>query len=185
MTTSEFIEKAIKKFILLSDILTSSYKIAYKDTCELECRLILSNMYLNILKSLGENYALSNDEIKNIILHLIILLELRDIKIPNIDDFKLGVVTNNIIEIIYVPLMPNNIKVIKYKTDGSIGSLTYTTDNEGNVVIGFNHNLNKTYPIVSLVEDAGNVIEAGIKHITPNYTEITFVSNSEGTAIFN
>ena len=81
--------------------------------------------------------------------------------------------------------MPNNIKVIKYKTDGSIGSLTYTTDNEGNVVIGFNHNLNKTYPIVSLVEDAGNVIEAGIKHVTPNYTEITFVSNSEGTAIFN
>ena len=63
MTTLEFIEKANKKFIFLSDILVSSYKIAYRDTCELECRLILANMYLNILKSLGENYALSNDEI--------------------------------------------------------------------------------------------------------------------------
>lgn len=185
MTTSEFIEKANKKFIHLSDILVLSYKIAYRDTCELECRLILANMYLNILKSLGENYALSNDEIKSIILHLIILLELRDIKIPNIDDFKLGIVTNSVIEIIYVPIMPNNIKVIKYNTDGSIGGLTYSVDNEGNTVIGFTHNMNKTYPIISLVEDTGNVIEAGIKHVTPNYTEITFVSNSEGTAIFN
>ena len=185
MTTSEFIEKANKKFIYLSDILISSYKIAYKDTCELECRLVLANMYLNVLKSLGENYALTNDEIKGIVLHLIILLELRDIKVPNIEDFKIGTVTNSIIEIIYVPVMANNIRVIKYNTDGSIGNLTYSVDNEGNIVIGFAHNLNKTYPIVSLIETAGNVVEAGIKHVTPNYTEITFVSDSEGTAIFN
>ena len=183
-TIDEFLDKANKKFILLSEYLLKAYNIGYRYTSEIELRLVLSSQYIWVLNRLGNNYALSSKEIKDIVSHLIVLLELYDISPLDTDDFLKTEVKDNEIKIIYMPTN-NNISV-SYKYDtilrpATIG-VSYYTDSNGNTVVYVNHKLNKKYPQYSVVEDeTGVIVIPNVRFVNGDDAEFTFTSDSKGT----
>ena len=84
MSVQDFLIEANKKYVAKMHILANMFKIGYQDTEVLECRMMLSESYLDVLSKITGDYALSEDELNAVINHLIILLEMRDIVPPTI-----------------------------------------------------------------------------------------------------
>lgn len=183
-TIEEFLDKANEKFILLSNYLLKAYNIGYRYVEELEIRIELSSQYIWLLNRLGNNYALSSKEIKNIVRHLIVLLELYEFNPINTDEFLTTEVKDNEIKIIYIPMSNNTSVSFKYDTilrPSSIGVL-YDTDSNGNTIIYVNHKLNKKYPQYSVVEDeTGVIVIPNVRFVNGDDAEFTFTSDSKGT----
>lgn len=182
-TIDAFLEEATKKYILLSSILTKSYQIGYRYTENLELRLKLSNIYLWVLRRLGNGYALTNSEIEDITKHLIILLELFEIQSIDTNDFLTTTVKDNIIEIVYIPMYINNSVSFGYDTvlRPSTSGVTYSTDSNGNTVVSINHKLDKIYPQYTVVDTTtGSVTIPHVRFINSNNAEFTFTADSKG-----
>lgn len=181
-TIEEFLDEATKKYVELNNILIKAYSIGYRYTEEIEFRIIMSNIYLWVLKRIGNSYALSSNEISDIVKHLIILLELYDIQPLDTDDFLTTPVKDNTLLIAYIPMSTNNSVSFNYDTilRPITNNVSYTTDSNGNTVVTINHKLDKTYPQFNIVETSGSVVVSHVRFIDSNRVEFTFTSDSKG-----
>lgn len=181
-TIEEFLDEATKKYVELNNILIKAYSIGYRYTEEIEFRIIMSNIYLWVLKRIGNSYALSSNEISDIVKHLIILLELYDIQPLDTDDFLTTTVKDNTPLIAYIPMSTNNSVSFNYDTilRPITNNVSYTTDSNGNTVVTINHKLDKTYPQFNIVETSGSVVISHARFIDSNRVEFTFTSDSKG-----
>lgn len=182
MTVDEFIVEAKHRFVTKSRILSNMFKIGFLNTEDLECRLRLANAYIMVLDRLGGDYALTDDEINAIMNHLIILLEMRDIKLPDVDDFRPITVIHDI-EYVYntIPIPPMR-KIFNYNVDTipspAPSGMVYTTNGDSSVTITITHNLNIPNATIEVVENSGLLITPSIKYTSSNVVAITFAIDS-------
>lgn len=180
MTVSEFIIEAQKKYVAKSAILTNMFKIGYQDTETLECRLRIAGSYINVLSKLAGDYALTDDEINAIIDHLIILLELRDIQPPMVEDFRSVTVISETIVIIEEKPVPPVRLIYKYSIPTprpDVTGVAYTTESD-DVVVTITHNINKRNATIEVVNQNGDRVYPGIRYISDNVVSLYFNQNS-------
>lgn len=180
MTVTEFIIEAQKKYVTKSAILTNMFKVGYQDTEVLECRLRTAGSYINVLSRLAGDYALTDDEINAIINHLIILLELRDIQPPTIEDFRSVTIINETIVIIEEKPIPPVRLLYRYsiptpRPDAT--GVSYTTE-EDDVVVTVTHNIAKKNATIEVVNQNGDRVYPGIRYISDNVVALYFNANS-------
>jgi hypothetical protein len=138
-----------------------------------------------VLDRLGGDYALTDDEISAIMEHLIILLEMRDIVLPDVDDFRSITVIHDT-EYIYVttPIPPMR-RSYSYDVVSGVdaGAIDYTTNGDGSVTVTVTHNLNIQNATVDVVETGGLVIYPSITHDDMDTVSITFAVGSTSAGI--
>ena len=186
MTVDEFIVEAKHRFVTKMQILSNMYKVGFQDTEDLECRMRIANGYIMILDRLGGDYALTDDEINAVMNHLIILLEMRNVTLPDVDDFRIITVIHDV-EYIYIETqIPPVRKVYNYNV-GTIPSpaptgMVYTTNGDTSVTIAITHNLGIVTPTIEVVESStGVLITPKIVYTSTNAVSITFAIGSTST----
>lgn len=186
MTVQDFLIEANKKYVAKMRILANMFKIGYQDTETLECRMRLANSYLMVLSTIMGDYALTDAELEAIINHLIVLLEIRDIKPPSIDDFR----NVTVIYITQYQIITTQINVPPVRltylysipTSGrpTVTGVAYTTDSD-DVVVTVTHNLNRKNATIEVVNADGDRVYPGIRYISDNVVALYF--NNASTAV--
>lgn len=185
MTVDEFIVEAKHRYVTKMQILSNMFKVGYQNTEDLECRMRLANGYIMALDRLGGDYALTDDEINAVMNHLIILLEMRNIILPDVEDFR-NITEIHDVEYIYVetPIPPVR-KSYNYNV-GTIPSpaptgMVYTTNGDTSVKITITHNLGVINPTIEVVETTGLLITPKVNYDSTNAVSITFAIGSTST----
>lgn len=188
MSVQDFLIEANKKYVAKMHILANMFKIGYQDTEVLECRMRLAESYLDVLSKITGDYALSEDELNAVINHLIILLEMRDIVPPTIEDFReVTVITETIIvikEIIQPPMRLSFLYSIPVSGRPDVSGVVYTTEGAGDsadVVVTITHNINKKNATIEVVNSSGDRVYPGIRYISNNVVALYF--NNASTAV--
>lgn len=184
MSVQDFLIEANKKYVAKMHILANMFKIGYQDTEVLECRMRLAESYLDVLSKITGGYALSEDELNAVTNHLIILLEMRDIVPPTIEDFReVTVITETIIvikEIIQPPMRLSFLYSIPVSGRPDVSGVVYTTESD-DVVITITHNINKKNATIEVVNSSGDRVYPGIRYISNNVVALYF--NNASTAV--
>lgn len=184
MSVQDFLIEANKKYVAKMHILANMFKIGYQDTEVLECRMRLAESYLDVLSKITGDYALSEDELNAVTNHLIILLEMRDIVPPTIEDFReVTVITETIIvikEIIQPPMRLSFLYSIPVSGRPDVSGVVYTTESD-DVVITITHNINKKNATIEVVNSSGDRVYPGIRYISNNVVALYF--NNASTAV--
>lgn len=184
MSVQDFLIEANKKYVAKMHILANMIKIGYQDTEVLECRMRLADSYLEVLSKITGDYALSEEELNAVINHLIILLELRDIVPPTIEDFReVTVITETIIvikEIIQPPMRLSFLYSIPVAGRPDVSGVVYTTEGD-DVVVTITHNINKKNATIEVVNASGDRVYPGIRYISNNVVSLYF--NKASTAV--
>lgn len=185
MSVQDFLIEANKKYVAKMHILANMIKIGYQDTEVLECRMRLADSYLEVLSKITGDYALSEEELNAVINHLIILLELRDIVPPTIEDFReVTVITETIIvikEIIQPPMRLSFLYSIPVAGRPDVSGVTYTTEGVDDVVVTITHNINKKNATIEVTNSSGDRVYPGIRYISNNVVSLYF--NNASTAV--
>ena len=185
MSVQDFLIEANKKYVAKMHILANMFKIGYQDTEVLECRMRLADSYLEVLSKITGNYALSEEELNAVINHLIILLELRDIVPPTIEDFReVTVITETIIvikEIIQPPMRLSFLYSIPVAGRPDVSGVIYTTEGVDDVVVTITHNINKKNATIEVTNSSGDRVYPGIRYISNNVVSLYF--NNASTAV--
>lgn len=185
MSVQDFLIEANKKYVAKMHILANMIKIGYQDTEVLECRMRLADSYLEVLSKITGDYALSEEELNAVINHLIILLELRDIVPPTIEDFReVTVITETIIvikEIIQPPMRLSFLYSIPVAGRPAVSGVTYTTEGVDDVVVTITHNINKKNATIEVTNSSGDRVYPGIRYISNNVVSLYF--NNASTAV--
>lgn len=185
MSVQDFLIEANKKYVAKMHILANMIKIGYQDTEVLECRMRLADSYLEVLSKITGDYALSEEELNAIINHLIILLELRDIVPPTIEDFReVTVITETIIvikEIIQPPMRLSFLYSIPVAGRPDVSGVVYTTEGVDDVVVTVTHNINKKNATIEVTNSSGDRVYPGIRYISNNVVSLYF--NNASTAV--
>lgn len=184
MSVQDFLIEANKKYVAKMHILANMIKIGYQDTEVLECRMRLADSYLEVLSKITGDYALSEEELNAVINHLIILLELRDIIPPTIEDFReVTVITETIIvikEIIQPPMRLSFLYSIPVAGRPDVSGVVYTTEGD-DVVVTITHNINKKNATIEVTNSSGDRVYPGIRYISNNVVSLYF--NNASTAV--
>ena len=188
MSVQDFLIEANKKYVAKMHILANMFKIGYQDTEVLECRMRLAESYLDVLSKITGGYALSEDELNAVINHLIILLEMRDIVPPTIEDFReVTVITETIIvikEIIQPPMRLSFLYSVPTLGRPDVTGVVYSTEGSGDsadVVITVTHNINKKNATIEVTNSNGDRVYPGIRYISNNVVSLYF--NNASTAV--
>lgn len=188
MSVQDFLIEANKKYVAKMHILANMFKIGYQDTEVLECRMRLAESYLDVLSKITGGYALSEDELNAVINHLIILLEIRDIVPPTIEDFReVTVITETIIvikEIIQPPMRLSFLYSVPVSGRPDVTGVVYSTEGSGDsadVVITVTHNINKKNATIEVTNSNGDRVYPGIRYISNNVVSLYF--NNASTAV--
>lgn len=185
MSVQDFLIEANKKYVAKMHILANMIKIGYQDTEVLECRMRLADSYLEVLSKITGDYALSEEELNAVINHLIILLELRDIIPPTIEDFReVTVITETIIvikEIIQPPMRLSFLYSIPVAGRPDVSGVVYTTEGIDDVVVTITHNINKKNATIEVTNSSGDRVYPGIRYISNNVVSLYF--NNASTAV--
>ena len=185
MSVQDFLIEANKKYVAKMHILANMIKIGYQDTEVLECRMRLADSYLEVLSKITGDYALSEEELNAVINHLIILLELRDIVPPTIEDFReVTVITETIIvikEIIQPPMRLSFLYSIPVSGRPDVSGVVYTTEGVDDVVVTVTHNINKKNATIEVTNSSGDRVYPGIRYISNNVVSLYF--NNASTAV--
>jgi len=190
MTVQEFIIDAQKRYVTKIAILSNMFKIGYQKVEELECRMRLADSYITVLSRLAGEYALTDDEIEAIIDHLIILLEMRTIVPPTVEDFRAVTVINETTVIIKEINIPPVRLIYNYSvpegTRTEVSGVDYTTEGTGptaDVVITITHNIGKKNATIEVVNQDGDRVYPGIRYTSDNVVVLYFnsASTSYGT----
>lgn len=185
MSVQDFLIEANKKYVAKMHILANMFKIGYQDTEVLECRMRLADSYLEVLSKITGDYALSEEELNAVINHLIILLELRDIIPPTIEDFReVTVITETIIvikEIIQPPMRLSFLYSIPVAGRPDVSGVVYTTEGIDDVVVTITHNINKKNATIEVTNSSGDRVYPGIRYISNNVVSLYF--NNASTAV--
>lgn len=190
MTVQDFLIEANKRYVTKIRILANMFKIGYQDTETLECRMRLANSYLNVLSRLAGDYALTDEQIEAVMGHLIILLEIRNIIPPTVEDFRTIVVIQGdpivITTQINVPPMRLTYRYsIPVGTRVDVDGVVYSTEvgagDSSDVVVTVTHGLNKKNATIEVVNADGDRVYPGIRYITDNQVALYF--NNASTAV--
>ena len=188
MTVQDFLIEANKKYVAKMLILSNMFKVGYQDTETLECRMRLANSYLNVLSRLIGDYALDDDELNAVINHLIILLEMRDIVPPTVDDFRaVTIITETIIiikEVTQPPMRLSFLYSVPVSGRPDVTGVVYSTEGSGDsadVVITVTHNINKKNATIEVTNSNGDRVYPGIRYISNNVVALYF--NNASTAV--
>lgn len=185
MTVDEFIVEAKHRYVTKMQILSNMFKVGYQNTEDLECRMRLANGYIMILDRLGGDYALTDDEINAVMNHLIILLEMRNITLPDVEDFR-NITEIHDVEYVYIEIpIPPVRKSYNYNV-GIIPSpaptgMVYTTNGDTSVTVTITHNLGVINPTIEVVETTGLLITPKVNYDSTNAVSITFAIGSTST----
>lgn len=185
MTVDEFIVEAKHRYVTKMQILSNMFKVGYQNTEDLECRMRLANGYIMVLDRLGGDYALTDDEINAVMNHLIILLEMRNITLPDVEDFR-NITEIHDVEYVYIEIpIPPVRKSYNYNV-GTIPSpaptgMVYTTLGDTSVKITITHNLGVINPTIEVVETSGLLITPKVNYDSTNAVSITFAIGSTST----
>lgn len=185
MTVDEFLIDAQKRYVTKIAILSNMFKIGYQKVEELECRMRLASSYINVLSRLAGDYALSDDEIEDIINHLIILLDMRDIQPPVVEDFRAVTVINETIVIIKEIKIPPVRKIYTYSIPTprpTVTGVEYSTESD-DVLVTITHNIGKKNATIEVVNQNGDRVYPGIRYTSDNVVVLYFnnASTSYGT----
>ena len=184
MSVQDFLIEANKKYVAKMHILANMIKIGYQDTEVLECRMRLADSYLEVLSKITGDYPLSEEELNAVINHLIILLELRDIVPPTIEDFReVTVITETIIvikEIIQPPMRLSFLYSIPVSGRPDVSGVVYTTEGD-DVVVTITHNINKKNATIEVTNSSGDRVYPGIRYVSNNVVSLYF--NNASTAV--
>lgn len=184
MSVQDFLIEANKKYVAKMHILANMIKIGYQDTEVLECRMRLADSYLEVLSKITGDYPLSEEELNAVINHLIILLELRDIVPPTIEDFReVTVITETIIvikEIIQPPMRLSFLYSIPVVGRPDVSGVVYTTEGD-DVVVTITHNINKKNATIEVTNSSGDRVYPGIRYVSNNVVSLYF--NNASTAV--
>ena len=184
MTVQDFLIEAEKKYVAKMLILSNMFKVGYQDTETLECRMRLANSYLNVLSRLIGDYALDDDALNAVINHLIILLEMRNIIPPTVDDFRaVTIITETIIiikEVTQPPMRLSFLYSVPVSGRPDVSGVVYTTEAD-DVVITITHNINKKNATIEVVNSSGDRVYPGIRYISNNVVSLYF--NNASTAV--
>lgn len=188
MSVQDFLIEANKKYVAKMHILANMFKIGYQDTEVLECRMRLAESYLDVLSKITGGYALSEDELNAVINHLIILLEIRDIVPPTIEDFReVTVITETIIvikEVTQPPMRLSFLYSVPVSGRPDVTGVVYSTEGSGDsadVVITVTHNINKKNATIEVTNSNGDRVYPGIRYISNNVVSLYF--NNASTAV--
>lgn len=185
MSVQDFLIEANKKYVAKMHILANMIKIGYQDTEVLECRMRLADSYLEVLSKITGDYPLSEEELNAVINHLIILLELRDIVPPTIEDFReVTVITETIIvikEIIQPPMRLSFLYSIPVIGRPDVSGVVYTTEGVDDVVVTITHNINKKNATIEVTNSSGDRVYPGIRYVSNNVVSLYF--NNASTAV--
>lgn len=187
MTVDEFLIDAQKRYVTKIAILSNMFKIGYQKVEELECRMRLAGSYINVLSRLAGDYALSDDEIEDIINHLIILLDMRDIQPPVVEDFRAVTVINETIVIIKEIKIPPVRKIYTYSIPTprpTVTGVEYSTESDSDdVLVTITHNIGKKNATIEVVNQNGDRVYPGIRYTSDNVVVLYFnnASTSYGT----
>lgn len=185
MSVQDFLIEANKKYVAKMHILANMIKIGYQDTEVLECRMRLADSYLEVLSKITGDYPLSEEELNAVINHLIILLELRDIVPPTIEDFReVTVITETIIvikEIIQPPMRLSFLYSIPVSGRPDVSGVVYTTEGVDDVVVTITHNINKKNATIEVTNSSGDRVYPGIRYVSNNVVSLYF--NNASTAV--
>lgn len=185
MSVQDFLIEANKKYVAKMHILANMIKIGYQDTEVLECRMRLADSYLEVLSKITGDYPLSEEELNAVINHLIILLELRDIVPPTIEDFReVTVITETIIvikEIIQPPMRLSFLYSIPVAGRPDVSGVVYTTEGVDDVVVTITHNINKKNATIEVTNSSGDRVYPGIRYVSNNVVSLYF--NNASTAV--
>ncbi len=187
MTVQEFIIDAQKRYVTKIAILSNMFKIGYQKVEELECRMRLADSYITVLSRLAGEYALTDDEIEAIIDHLIILLEIRTIVPPTVEDFRTITVINDTtvttkeIHIPPVRLIYNYSVPVGTRTP--VTEVSYSTESDGDIAITVTHNIGRKNATIEVVNQDGDRVYPGIRYTSDNVVVLYFnsASTSYGT----
>ena len=186
MTVDEFLIDAQKKYVTKIAILSNMFKVGYQKVEELECRMRLAGSYINVLSKLSGDYALSDDEIEDIINHLIILLDMRNIVPPTVEDFRAVTVINETIVIIKEIKIPPVRKIYTYSIPTprpTVTGVEYSTEDDGDIAVTITHNIGKKNATIEVVNQNGDRVYPGIRYTSDNVVVLYFnnASTSYGT----
>jgi len=170
ITLGEFIQEATYCFVKKNSLLASMFKTGYPNYGNLKTDITVLGMYFWLLRRIGNDYALSEDEVNAIMAHILRICKRKDLELPD----AAGVVGGNPIGeepigggIIDIPV------VIYTTTYSGVESFTITVT----------HNLNKLSPIVIVTDTTGTNsvrVYPAITELTVNQLTLDFVSTGAG-----
>lgn len=145
-TLQGFIQDISDCFIFKTNLLSLMFKTGYPDYQNLQKELIVMNMYLWMLPKLGNDYALTEEQVSVIIASMLKTCRRIDIEKPNSNTVVSG-----------TPLNPGLIINNYYTTIINNNALTFTMGYSGigHFAVTVNHNLHKVSPTVVVTDTSG------------------------------
>ena len=170
MTLAEFIEEASYCFVKKTSLLASMFKTGYPNYVKVQNDITVLGMYFFVLRRIGMNYALTEDEVTNIMTHILKICNNGNTGLPDAAEAISGSIiggggTGGTTE--YIP------PVIYTMNYSGVESFTVTVT----------HNLNKWSPIVIVTDTStGSRIRVypAIVEDSVNQLTLSFVSTSSG-----
>lgn len=171
-TLQEFLVKANNCFVKKNSLLASIFKTGYPDYINLLSEISILGMYLYVLPRLGNNYALTGEQVNKIFHHILKLCRRVDIALPE----GAGVVTGT-------PIGNQTITVFGDTT--IVQTKIYTMNYSGieSFTVNVPHSLNKWSPTVVVTDTSGSTrvrVYPSIIEIDENNLILEFNSTSSG-----
>lgn len=168
---SDFIEEASYCFVKKSSLLASMFKTGYPKYIRTQNDITVLGMYFFVLRRIGMNYALTEDQVNSIMTHILKICNNGNTGLPD----AAQVISGSIIGGGTTPGTTEYIPPVIYTMNYSgIESFTVTV----------NHNLNKWSPTVIVTDTStGSRIRVypAIVENSVNQVTLSFVSTSSGT----
>lgn len=169
-TLQEFLEQASNCFVKKNSLLASSFKTGYSNYTQLLTEITIMGMYLYVLRRIGNNYALTGEQVDNIMHHILKMCRKTGTALPLGADVIAGSIIGGgtiVIEGGDVIIQP---RVFLYS-----GIESFTVD--------IPHNLNKWSPTVVVTDTSGVEkvrVYPSIIEVDQNNIILEFNSTSSG-----
>ena len=169
ITLGEFFQEAVYCFVKKNSLLASMFKTGSPNYNGIIPDINVLGMYFYVLRRIGNDYALTEDEVTAIMAHILKICGRKNLELPD----AAGVVGGSPIGddpiggIIDVPV------VVYTMNYSGVESFTVTVT----------HNLNKLYPTVIVSDTTGVnpvVVYPAITYISTNQLTLDFVSTGAG-----
>jgi len=172
-TLQTFLEQANNCFVKKNSLLASMFKTGYPDYSNLLTEISVLGMYLYVLPRLGNNYALTADEVDKILAHILKLCRRVDVALP----VGAGVISGT-------PIGGQTIIIIGETI--IVQPRTYTMNYSGveTFTVDVPHGLEKWSPTVVVTDTSGSTrirVYPSITEVDENNIILEFNSTSSGT----
>lgn len=171
-TLQEFLEQANNCYVKKNSLLASAFKTGYPDYTQLLTEISIMGMYLYVLPRLGNDYALTGEQVDKILHHILKLCRRVDVALP----VGAGVITGT-------PIGGQTIIIIGETI--IVQPRVYTMNYSGveSFTVSVPHALNKWSPTVVVTDTSGSTrvrVYPSITEVDENNLTLEFNSTSSG-----